>query len=138
MTLNFFDEQLDQSETKARLVQKYFFAWANIVGSAAEKFGSGRIAYIDLFAGPGRYKNGAASTPLLVLEHALRSPRLAKMLVTYFNDADTNHSTTLQQEIDKLNGIEKLTHRPQVASQGPRGAIPDSEGHGARSEKFAS
>ena len=95
MTLNFFDEQLDQSETKARLVQKNFFGWANIVGSAAEKFGSGRIAYIDLFAGPGRYKNGAASTPLLVLEHALRSPRLAKMLVTYFNDADTNHSTTL-------------------------------------------
>lgn len=114
MAENFFDEQLDQSETKARLVQKYFFAWANIVGSAAEKFG-GRIAYIDLFAGPGRYKDGAASTPLLVLDHALRSPRLAKMLVTYFNDADPNHSKALQGEIDKLDGINKLKHRPQVA-----------------------
>jgi len=101
MAENFFDEQLDQSETKARLVQKYFFAWATIVGSTAEKFGN-RIAYIDLFAGPGRYKDWAASTPLLVLEHAIRSPRLAKMLVAYFNDADSTHSTTLQSEIDKL------------------------------------
>ena len=39
---NFFDEQLDQSETKARLVQKYFFAWATIVGATAERFGESR------------------------------------------------------------------------------------------------
>lgn len=115
MADNFFDEQLDQSETKARLVQKYFFAWATIVGSTAEKFGNGRIAYIDLFAGPGRYKDGAASTPLLVLEHALKSPRLSKTLVTYFNDADRSHSASLQAEINKLQGIGNLQHKPQVS-----------------------
>ncbi|MEH2508029.1 three-Cys-motif partner protein [Bradyrhizobium sp. AZCC 1578] len=109
----FFDEQLDQSETKARIIQKYFYTWAKVVGPTA-KARDGKIAYIDLFAGPGRYKDGAASTPLLVLEHAINDTTLCGMLVTLFNDADANHSSTLQTEIDKLPGIEKLKFRPQV------------------------
>ena len=32
---------------------------------------SDRIAYIDLFAGPGRYEDGTLSTPLLVLKAAI-------------------------------------------------------------------
>ncbi len=67
MSQKFFDERTDQSEVKARIVQKYFYAWANVVMPTAEKSGS-PIAYIDLYAGPGRYKDGAASTPLLILE----------------------------------------------------------------------
>jgi three-Cys-motif partner protein len=112
---NFFNEQLDQSDTKARIVQKYFFAWAKVVGPSA-KAHAGRVAYIDLFAGPGRYKDGAASTPLLVLEHAIKDSTLRDMLVTYFNDADADHSATLQSEIGKLPGIETLKFKPQVNS----------------------
>jgi three-Cys-motif partner protein len=110
---NFFNEQLDQSDTKARIVQKYFYAWARVIGPSAQARG-GKIAYIDLFAGPGRYKDGAASTPLLVLEHAIADPALCKMLVALFNDADENHSATLQTEIAKLPGIEKLKFAPQI------------------------
>jgi three-Cys-motif partner protein len=109
----FFDEQLDQSDTKARIVQKYFFAWAKVVGPTA-KTHAGRVAYIDLFAGPGRYKDGAASTPLLVLGHAINDPALRDMLATYFNDADADYSATLRSEISKLSGIEKLKYQPQV------------------------
>jgi three-Cys-motif partner protein len=109
----FFDEQLDQSETKARIIQKYFYAWAKVIGPTA-KAREGKIAYIDLFAGPGRYKDGAASTPLLVLEHAINDPILCDMLVTLFNDADADHSSTLQTEIDKLPNIKKLKFAPQV------------------------
>jgi three-Cys-motif partner protein len=109
----FFDEQLDQSDTKARIVQKYFYAWAKVIGPTA-KAREGKIAYIDLFAGPGRYKDGAASTPLLVLEHAINDAVLRNMLVTLFNDVDADHSSTLQTEIDKLPGIEKLKFAPEV------------------------
>ena len=31
----FFDERTDQSEVKARIVQKYFFAWANVIMPSA-------------------------------------------------------------------------------------------------------
>jgi three-Cys-motif partner protein len=109
----FFDERSDQSEVKARIIQKYFYAWANVVSPSAKQR-EGKIAYIDLYAGPGRYKDGAASTPLLVLEHAIGDPSLREMLVTLFNDADQNHTATLQAEIDAIPGIDKLKFAPQV------------------------
>lgn len=111
--VKFFDERTDQSEVKARIVQKYFLAWAKVIIPTAKLHG-GKIAYIDLYAGPGRYKDGAASTPLLVLERAIADPDMSKMLVALFNDADMNHTATLQSEIYKLPGIEKLKHKPQV------------------------
>jgi hypothetical protein len=38
-TVKFFDERTDQSEVKARIVQKYFYAWANVVMPTAQKSG---------------------------------------------------------------------------------------------------
>ena len=113
-TAKFFDERTDQSEVKARIVQKYFYAWANIIMPTAQKNGR-RIAYIDLYAGPGRYKDGAASTPLLVLQHAITDPKLRSMLVTLLNDSDSNKTSTLQAEIDKLPGIGNLKYKPAVS-----------------------
>lgn len=109
----FFEERSDQSEVKARIVTKYFFAWARVIMPTAAKHG-GKIAYIDLYAGPGRYRDGAASTPLLVLQTALDDARMAQMLVSYFNDARNENTATLQEEINKLPGIEKFTYKPIV------------------------
>lgn len=110
----FFDERTDQSVVKARIVEKYFYAWANVVMPTAQRSG-GRIAYIDLYAGPGRYKDGAASTPLLVLQHAINDPKLASMLVALLNDSDSNKTSTLKAEIDSLPGIGNLKHKPVVS-----------------------
>lgn len=109
----FFEEQTDQSEVKARIIQKYFYAWANIIMPSAER-GDGKIGYIDLYAGPGRYRDGAASTPLLVLEHAIKHPKMKKMLVALFNDMDANNTKTLESEIAALDGIGSLTFYPSV------------------------
>ncbi|HYX49404.1 MAG TPA: three-Cys-motif partner protein TcmP, partial [Ktedonobacteraceae bacterium] len=109
----FFDERTDQSELKARIIQKYFFAWARVIIPTAKTM-ENRIAYIDLYAGPGRYKDGSASTPLLVLEAAINDEDLSKMLVALFNDKDANHTQTLQEEINKLPGIRTLAHKPEV------------------------
>lgn len=110
----FFEERQDQSEVKARIVSKYFAAWAKVILPSVIKHNS-RLAYIDLYAGPGRYKDGAASTPIMVLEKAISDSKLSKYLVALFNDVDSQNTSTLQSEIDRLPGIEKLASRPKVS-----------------------
>ena len=51
----FFDESSEQSRIKATIVRDYFWAWAKVIFPTVKKT-NGRIAYIDLFAGKGRYK----------------------------------------------------------------------------------
>ncbi|TPN70686.1 three-Cys-motif partner protein TcmP [Mesorhizobium sp. B1-1-1] len=114
MSKKFFEERGDQSAVKAEIIQKYFATWANIILPTAQRYGGGKIAYIDLYAGPGRYKDGAASTPLLVLQKAIENPSLSGALVALFNDMDVNNTQTLQSEIDALLGIEKLKYKPEV------------------------
>jgi three-Cys-motif partner protein len=109
----FFEERSEESEIKARIISKYFLAWATVIMPTVSTRG-GKLAYIDLYAGPGRYKNGAGSTPLLVLQTAIDHPKLSQMLVACFNDLDQNHAGALQAEIDKLPGIENLRFKPQV------------------------
>lgn len=109
----FFEERTDQSEVKARIVNKYFSTWAQIVIPTVATRG-GKIAYMDLYAGPGRYRDGAASTPLLILETAINHPKMAQMLRAFFNDSDGDKTSTLQAEIDRLPGIERLKHKPVV------------------------
>ena len=60
---HFFDETTEQSAIKAKILSDYFWAWAKVIIPTAKKSPRNRIAYIDLFAGPGRYKDGTKSTP---------------------------------------------------------------------------
>lgn len=110
----FFEERRDQSEVKARIVSKYFSAWAQVIKQSV-KNKNGRMAYVDLYAGPGRYKDGSASTPLMVLETVISDPDLSNLLTAYFNDVDSLNTSTLQSEIDKLPGINNLKYKPVVS-----------------------
>jgi len=112
-TNNFFDETTEQSEVKSAIVSKYFWAWAKVI-IPRSKNRSNKIAYIDLFAGPGRYKDGTKSTPILIIEKAIADPNMCNMLVTIFNDRDTNNTNDLEKEIDSIEGIENLRYKPQV------------------------
>ncbi len=114
---SFFDEQKEQSLIKARIVEKYFWVWAKVIIPTVKKSSpEPRIAYIDLFAGAGRYKDGSKSTPVKVLETAISDPDMRNMLVSIFNDADVENVNSLQQAIDAISGIEGLKHRPQVVN----------------------
>lgn len=110
----FFDETSEQSLVKATIVAKYFWAWAKVIMSAIKKHGDNKIAYIDLFAGPGRYRNGSMSTPIKVLEQVIQDKDMREMLVAVFNDRDQNNAQTLKKEIEALPGIDRIKHRPQV------------------------
>jgi three-Cys-motif partner protein len=123
MAQKFFDEREDQSEVKARIVSKYFAVWARIIGPEAR---AGRIGYIDLFAGPGRYKDGSVSTPLMVLELAIGDPSLRDRLVTIFNDENPDHTKSLAGEIAKLPGIETLKYAPEIQTGNVGDGIADS------------
>jgi three-Cys-motif partner protein len=112
---SFFDEQKEQSLIKARIVEKYFWVWAKVVISTVKKSDSEqKIAYIDLFAGVGRYKDGSKSTPIKVLETAISDPDMRNMLVSIFNDADAENVNSLREAIDSIPGIENLKYRPQL------------------------
>jgi three-Cys-motif partner protein len=112
---SFFEDQTDQSEVKASIVAKYFVAWAIVMLGVKRQHGRiDRLAYIDLFAGPGRYADGSKSTPLLVLEHALATPGLSDILITMFNDKDEGNVASLKQAIEELPGLAALKHSPKV------------------------
>ncbi len=110
----FFDETTEQSQVKATIVAKYFWAWAKVIIPTVKKLGRDRIAYLDLFAGPGRYKDGAKSTPVMILERAIAEPDMRQMLVTIFNDMDTENTQSLESALMALPGIEKMRFRPDV------------------------
>ncbi|MGP1256306.1 MAG: three-Cys-motif partner protein TcmP [Kiloniellales bacterium] len=114
-TGGFFEERLDQSRVKAELVEKYFFAWANVLKSTIRN--NSRLAYIDLFAGPGRYKDGAASVPLVIVERAIADDFLRDHLVTLFNDKDENLTRTLEEQIAAIPGVDQLKYKPQVMNE---------------------
>ena len=110
----FFDEQTDQSEVKAAIVAKYFPAYMGVIANAQKRYGGDRIAYIDLFAGPGRYKDGAKSTPVKIIEQAIANPEMRQRLVSIFNDKDEENVQSLRVALEALPGYDTLRYPPQI------------------------
>ena len=113
MTEGFFNESREQSQIKSRIVTKYFWAWAKVIIPTVKTHGN-RIAYIDLFAGPGRYEDGTVSTPLMVLEKVITDQDMRNMLVTILNDRNSEYVGSLKEAIDALPGIAQLKYQPEV------------------------
>ena len=114
MSEKFFDEQTEQSEVKAALVAKYFPANMRVIASAQKQYGGDRIAYIDLFAGPGRYKDGAQSTPVKIIEQAIADTDMRQRLVAIFNDKDEGNVKSLEQTLQSLPGYGTLKYPPEI------------------------
>ncbi len=116
---SFFDEQTEQSLVKATIVAKYFDVWANVIIATQKRYPqqTQKIAYIDLFAGPGRYKDGSQSTPLRILQNATQKPDIRDRLVAHFNDKDAANARSLEKTIADIPGIETLKYKPQVDNE---------------------
>src|SRR5690348_13810474 len=115
-TDGFFDEAKQQSIVKATIVSKYFWAWAKVIMPTAKRR-TNKIAYIDLFAGPGRYKDGTKSTPVRIIEQAIADNDMRNMLVTLFNDADEDNTQSLETTLAQIPGVETLKYPPQVLNR---------------------
>ncbi len=113
----FFSARSEQSKLKMEIVTEYFIAWSKIMIAVARRNhreDASKIVYIDLFAGQGIFEDGMPSTPLKVLEIAIREHEIAPHFVSVFNDKDERSIQKLREEIRKVDGIERLRYQPQV------------------------
>lgn len=99
----FFSDQTEQSATKAHIVSSYFTAWSRVI-----KKWDCKMAYIDLFCGPGRYADNKPSAPLQIIQSTLADAVLAGKMMFLFNDNDQANINSLQQEISSLDTDGKL------------------------------
>ncbi|MBU1319390.1 MAG: three-Cys-motif partner protein TcmP [candidate division Zixibacteria bacterium] len=113
---DFFDAPEEASRIKSQIVKDYFLAWANVMINTLKKQPRSpqKIAYIDLFAGCGRYKDGSPSTPIFIVEEAIRDKSLRDMLIIIFNDKEKEHVALLSSEIKSISGIETLKYEPRI------------------------
>lgn len=110
-TEEFFETPLEQSKVKATIVSKYFDAWANVITAMVKRRGRKKVGYIDLFCGPGEYDDGSQSTPVKVLEKALKNADLKVMLHAFFNDKEEEYVESLKTVIGSMEGIDALKSR---------------------------
>jgi three-Cys-motif partner protein len=115
----FYAEQTAQSRVKAEIITKYAASRVKVMTAGA---GARIVVHIDLWAGRGRYEDGAESTPLMVLRNAIADPVVQRSLVTIFNDKD--HAAELKAEIAKLPGVGTLAHAPDVSAMEVGPATP--------------
>ena len=106
-----FVEQREQSAIKTEIVTKYFDAWSKILSTHCSK-----IAYIDLFAGPGAYEDGTISTPILILNKIISSDILRKKVVVCLNEKDNANYNALRKNVANLENISALTYPPQITN----------------------
>jgi three-Cys-motif partner protein len=59
------------------------------------------------------YEDETKSTPLLVLEKAIKNRDKSKMLVTLFNDGNPDYIEKLQKNIEQLEGYDELRYEPE-------------------------
>jgi len=109
--VTFFDVPTAASLKKHRIVSKYFGGWANIVLPNA-RVREGRIMYVDLFSGPGQYRDGTPSIPLLIMQYAIDTPRFHDTLQMIFNDENPELIAKLQAYVAQFPGIERLKYKP--------------------------
>ncbi len=70
-TSNFFDHLRDHTEIKLRILGKFIVPWSAKLGYKTRVRGGKQIWYVDGFAGPGRYGDGAEGSPIIGASRAL-------------------------------------------------------------------
>src|SRR5690349_11350676 len=113
---SFYDAPTVASLKKHRIVSKYFAGWANIILPKA-RAKEGQIWYVDLYCGPGKYRDGTESIPLLILKHAIATPNLHDTLHIVFNDENKEFTRELEGHISSLPGIDLLRHKPVIRNR---------------------
>jgi three-Cys-motif partner protein len=104
----FFDHPREGSRVKQEIIAKYFSAYMNKMARDRA------VGYADLFAGPGLYRNGEKSTPILTCERVIADERLRNCVRLWFNEADPDLFQDLKSNIAAVEGISSLRFEPNV------------------------
>lgn len=111
-TEDFFLEQKEQSAIKTAIVTNFYSTYINIIKNSIGKE-CDRLYYIDLFAGPGRYKDGKASTPLKVLD-IVEKHNLADKISCVFNEKENEFYCQLKENLESHSVFQKMKFKSQI------------------------
>jgi three-Cys-motif partner protein len=104
MTVAFFDVQTDESRVKTDIVENFFVSWAKVIsGHQKKRHDPVALAYVDLFAGPGKYLDGSESTPLRILRQILKVDEWKSNTLLLFNEADEELLKGLRRNLDEAD-----------------------------------
>lgn len=98
---DFYDSQTPSSRIKAQIVAKYFPQYARIL----LRYPQEEIRFADLFSGPGLYRDGNPSTPLLVARKVADDSLLVNVVHFWFNDKTYIHEL-------EANMLERFSPNP--------------------------
>lgn len=90
-----------EKHTRAKhlILRRYLQAWLPIMTSW-----SGRVLYIDGFAGPGIYSGGEEGSPMIALKEAIQqTANIKNQVVFIFIEADSNRHEVLKQQVGSLS-----------------------------------
>lgn len=112
-TSDFFQNQKEKSKIKTYIVSEFFKAYYSILYNA--KYIKKGFNYIDLFCGPGVYKDGSKSTPVVLLDIINNSNGdIAKKINMVFNDDNKEYYESLSSIIMSHPVYNKLSNKPIV------------------------
>lgn len=100
----------EHSLIKIEIVVSYFVTWLKVMASRTRN----TITYLDLFAGPGSYKNGAPATPLKILDAINLETSIHSRIKLIFYDESKWCIEELNSLIENHPVYKKLKHKPLV------------------------
>lgn len=115
-TADFFDQPKEKSKIKVYIVTEFFKTYFSIINRRGF---SDEIYYIDLFSGPGVYKDGTRSTPMVLMDivDSFKDDDIRNKLVMLFNDENAEYYNTLNQQVAQHPVYPKLKHKPIVVNK---------------------
>jgi hypothetical protein len=114
-TDNFFATPSEKSKVKTLIVTEFLKAYFPIINRSVGKEKK-EIIYIDLFCGPGKYKDGHPSTPLALLDlvNNFRDDNIRKKLRVVFNDENEKYIDQLRTIVNNHDVVSKLTYPAEI------------------------
>ena len=100
-TSDFFGQRNAQAVLKHGLLTRYAHYFAGRAGSATQ----GRVAFIDGYAGEGRYQDGSPGSPLLLASQATRAQMLGRDVKLAFVEREAGRRNELRASLAEA-GIE--------------------------------
>lgn len=120
-TDDFFESKRSTSEIKSEIFLKYFKFWCGVLLYGQKYKKINEVMYIDMFSGPGKYDDGAISTPIKVLESIYASKGsnidLNASVKTFFNDEKKKIVDQLEENLKNLSYYHEIRHKPVILNK---------------------
>lgn len=92
---DWFDQRKPQAVQKHGILARYAYYFAGRAGKATRD----RVAFVDAYAGQGKYGDGSPGSPLLLLDEAERAALLGRDVHLEFVEVDRNNALALKEAL---------------------------------------